>query len=145
MVGRCKSGKVLRLGLREHRISLFVWGMSASFAERFEDLRIWQQARRLVAVIYQKFGSNRDFAFRDQIQRAAVSTMTNIAEGFERGSAADFARFLDFSKGSSGEVRSLLYVAEDVNYVNPIEAESLRNDFEALSKGIAALRRSLKG
>jgi four helix bundle protein len=119
--------------------------MNANFAERFEELRIWQQSRNLVLAIYKEFAGNRDFAFRDQIQRAAVSAMSNIAEGFERNTAADFARFLDIAKASSGEVRSLFYVAEDLSYLNPTETEELRSEYEALSKSIAALKRSLKG
>jgi len=70
--------------------------------------------------------------------------MTNIAEGFERRSPAEFARFLDISKGSSGEVRSLLYVAEDIGYISLDEAKELRQSYEALSKGIAALTRTLR-
>jgi len=75
----------------------------------FEDLRIWQEARVLVREVYTDFKDSRDFGFRDQIQRAAVSIMNNTAEGFERRSDADFARFLDIAKGSSGEVRSMYY------------------------------------
>ena len=70
-------------------------------ARRFEDLWVWQQARELVKGIYQDFhtaGGARDFGFRDQIQRAAVSIMNNLAEGFERSTDADFARFLDVAK-----------------------------------------------
>jgi len=114
------------------------------FAERFEDLRIWLQARGLVGKIYEHFGAHRDFGFRDQIQRAAVSAMTNIAEGFERGSGAEFGRFLDIAKASAGEVRSLLYVAEDLSYLSGSEAQGMRSEYEALSKSIAAFRRTLK-
>ncbi len=62
-------------------------------AERFEDLRIWQEARQLVKQVYIDFRENREYGFKDQIQRAGVSVMNNIAEGFERNSDADFARF----------------------------------------------------
>jgi four helix bundle protein len=83
-----------------------------NFAEQFEDLHVWQEARILARGIYEKFGigspAERDFGFRDQIQRAAVSVMNNIAEGFERRTPTDFARFLDLAKGSCGELRSLL-------------------------------------
>ncbi|MEQ1841093.1 MAG: four helix bundle protein, partial [Verrucomicrobiales bacterium] len=90
-------------------------------AKQFEDLRIWQQAREQAAKLYSIFGagsvSERDFGFRDQIQRAGVSVMNNIAEGFERRSKPDFARFLDLAKGSCGEVRSMLHLAEDLSYL----------------------------
>jgi len=77
-----------------------------ALAKTFEELRIWQNSRVLVGQIYATFkvdsGKYRDYAFRDQIQRAAVSVMNNISEGFERGTKADFARFLDVAKGSCG-------------------------------------------
>ena len=86
--------------------------------ESFEDLWIWQEARALVRDIYTEFGKDtpaeRDYGFRGQIQTAGVSIMNNIAEGFERTTDADKARFFDIAKGSAGEVRSMHYVAEDV-------------------------------
>jgi len=94
-------------------------------AKRFEDLWIWQHARELVKEIYKDFDSgagSKDFGFRDQIQRAGVSIMNNIAEGFERSTDAEFARFLDVAKGSCGEVRSLYHTAEDLDYVDAITA-----------------------
>lgn len=116
----------------------------SNFAKQFEDLKIWQAGRVLVSKVYQEIGQTKDFGFRDQIQRAAVSAMSNIAEGFERRSSADFARFLDIAKGSSGEVRSLLYVAEDLGYIEPDRARALRVEYEMLSKGIAAFTRAIR-
>ena len=88
-----------------------------SSVKTFEDLRIWQEARGLVKEIYSIFGVSRpaekDYSFRDQVQRASVSIMNNIAEGFERNSDAEFARFLIIAKGSCGEVRSLLEEAQN--------------------------------
>lgn len=119
-----------------------------SGAEKFEDLRVWQEARQLVVRIYSAFGdgtpAGRDFGFRDQIRRASVSVMSNIAEGFERCSTTEFARFLDIAKGSSGEVRSLLWVAEDLGYMTPDLAGTNRVAYTNLSKGIAALARHLR-
>lgn len=116
--------------------------------ERFEDLRIWRKSRLMVRSIYDAMrGSTRvrkDWGFRDQMQRAGVSVMNNIAEGFERGSRADFARMLDIAKGSSGEVRSMLYVAEDLEYLLPDTAEKLREDARAISRGISALSKHLR-
>ena len=87
-------------------------------AERFEDLKIWQQARELVAQIYFSFGSEsragQDYGFRNQMTRASLSVMNNIAEGFERSTVRDFAHFLTIAKASAGEVRSMLYAAEDL-------------------------------
>ncbi|GAA5483631.1 four helix bundle protein [Haloferula sargassicola] len=118
-------------------------------AQRFEDLRIWQNSRVQANAVYDVFGpescASRDFGFKDQIQRAGVSVMNNIAEGFERRSDQDFARFLDIAKGSNGEVRSMLYLAEDRGYLSPAAAGSLRLRSENLSKGIESLAKHLRG
>lgn len=84
-----------------------------SFAEKFEDLKIWQESRELTNAIYDSMRNCRDYSFRDKTQRAAVSVMNNISEGLERRTEKDFAHFLVLSKGSAGEVRSMLYLAED--------------------------------
>ncbi len=119
-----------------------------SFAERFEDLRIWQEARVQVKAIYQALrkGSvgHDDHGFRAQIQRASVLVMNNIAEGFERNTQKDFAHFLDQAKGSCGELRSILFVAEDLRYLEPESAEALRRSSETRSRGIAAFTKHLR-
>ena len=97
---------------------------------RFEELWIWQEARKLVAEIYRDFRSGRgskDYGFRGQIQDAGVSIMNNIAEGFERITDPDFARFLDVAKGSCGEVRSMYYTAEDLGYIDSQPAGTRRS------------------
>ncbi|HSH31924.1 MAG TPA: four helix bundle protein [Candidatus Saccharimonadales bacterium] len=86
--------------------------------ERFEDIIAWQKAKGLTALVYQQFKDCRDFAFRDQIQRAAVSVMNNIAEGYERQGDKEFKRFLYIAKGSCGEVRSMLDLALELDYVS---------------------------
>src|SRR5205807_9337640 len=90
--------------------------------EKFEDIIAWQKARELAREVYRhaKLAPfSKDFGLRDQIPRAAVSTMSNIAEGFERGGDKEFIQFLSPSKGSCGEVRSQLYVALDQQYITP--------------------------
>ena len=87
---------------------------------RFEDIEAWQKARQSTQVIYtitnpDKFG--RDFSLKDQIRRASISIMSNIAEGFERESIKEFSHFLSIAKGSAGEVESQLYIAFDQNYI----------------------------
>ena len=115
---------------------------------RFEDLWIWQQARELVKEIYSDFGpateGSKDFGFKDQIQRAGISIMNNISEGFERNSNAESARYLDISKGSCGEVRSMYYAGEDLNYVTPETAEIRRNKASQIAAGIASLTGHLR-
>ncbi len=87
----------------------------------FEDLKVWQDSRAFVKSIYELTSSNnfaKDYGLKDQIQRAAVSIMNNIAEGFERNNNKEFVVFLKYSKGSAGEIRSMLYVALDLNYTS---------------------------
>jgi four helix bundle protein len=98
--------------------------------ERFEDSKSWQKARELTRGVYaaSREGSfARDFGLRDQIRRAAVSVMANIAEGFERDGDKEFIQFLSTAKGSCGEVRSHLYVALDEGYVDKQQADTLMN------------------
>ena len=113
-------------------------------AVRFEELEIWQRSRRLLKQIYTSLLSCRDYAFRDQLQRAAVSVMNNIAEGFEKSTAKDFAHYLDHAKGSAGEVRSMLYAAADLGFLSQEAAGQLRSEYEQLSKSIAAFTRNLR-
>jgi four helix bundle protein len=96
--------------------------------DRFEEIKVWQESRILTKLIYQHTQSHtfcKDFGLKDQIQRAAVSVQTNIAEGFERNNNREFIRFLMYSKASCAEVRSLLYVAFDIGYLNEMEFKSL--------------------
>ncbi len=95
----------------------------------FEELNCWKQARILVKEVYaitKKPPFCKDFGLRDQIQRASVSVMTNISEGFSRYHRKESVRFFDFSQSSAAEVKSLLYVAEDLEYISKEEAEVLR-------------------
>lgn len=112
----------------------------------FEDLIAWQKARGLTRAITEltsKPPVSRKFAFRDQIERAAVSVMSNIAEGYERGSRAEFHHMLSISKGSCAEVRSLLYVAIDAGYISPEQFQLLLNQSNEVSRVIGALRASV--
>jgi len=109
-------------------------------AERFEDLGVWQDARGLVKQIYQASKQRafyRDFSLRDQIRRAATSAMSNIAEGFERGTRKEFIQFLNIAKGSNGEVRSQLYVALDQEYLDEKAFESLKQSALSLSRRLS--------
>ena len=109
----------------------------------FEELFIWQEARLVVGGIYEVMRDCKDYGFRDQFQRAAVSIMNNIAEGFERSSDKDFSLFLKYASGSCGEVRSMSYLAEDFSYIATEKAEELRNNCRKISSGIASLQRYL--
>ena len=110
--------------------------------KQFEDLPIWQEARRLSNLVYKISIAPRfkDFALRDQMRRSAVSISSNIAEGFERGSNRESNReliqFLYIAKGSVGELRSQIYLAHDNDFVVERETPSLMQKCIELSKGI---------
>ena len=115
--------------------------------ERFEDLIAWQKARELTAEIYRvsALGDfSRDFGLRDQISRAAVSTMSNIAEGFDRGSRGEFHQYLVVAKASCAEVRSQLYVAQDVGYISQQAFNVVINSTSELSRIIGGLRAAVQ-
>ena len=112
-------------------------------AQRFEDLIAWQKSRILVKEIYQLTAGglfSRDFGLRDQIRRAAVSVMSNLAEGFERGSRAEFHQFLVIAKASCAEVRSQAYVAMDVGYITQQQHDRLDDLAQETGRIIGGLR-----
>jgi four helix bundle protein len=111
--------------------------------ERFEELIAWQKARALTREIYTVTRQElfrRDFALCDQIRRAAISIMSNIAEGFERNRQAEFHQFLSIAKGSCAEVRSQLYIASDAGYMSLERFEQLCGQAEEVTRIIAGLR-----
>lgn len=115
--------------------------------ERFEDFRAWQQARELTAKIYRVTDSGvfaRDFGLRDQIRQAAVSIMSNIAEGFERGRPKEFHQFLSIAKASCAELRSQLYVAFDVGHVPQNTFDELMAQATATGQLMGGLRASVE-
>ena len=108
--------------------------------ERFEDIKAWQAARDLVSAIYRITAQGqfaKDFGLRDQVRRASVSVMSNIAERFERSSDREFRRFLYIAKGSAGEVRSHLFVAADLGYITAEEFSDLRTKSEEVAKSLS--------
>jgi four helix bundle protein len=113
-----------------------------STIEKFEDLEAWKISRELTKEIYRVSKNDsffRDYGLRDQICRASVSVMSNIAEGFERDGNKEFVNFLSIAKGSSGEVRSQLYVALDQNYISETEFNMIYNKATQNSRVIAGL------
>ncbi|HMO05455.1 MAG TPA: four helix bundle protein [Kiritimatiellia bacterium] len=115
--------------------------------KQFEDLPVWQAGRELVRKVYaaarvRPFAE--DAGLRDQIQRAAVSITSNIAEGHERSSTPDLIQFLFYAKGSAGEVRSQLYHAEDVGYLSADKAQALRAECLDVSRQLSAWIQSMQ-
>jgi four helix bundle protein len=110
---------------------------------RFEDIIAWQKAKEMTVSIYSLFDLNKDYGFKDQIQRASVSIMNNIAEGFERKSNNEFKHFLFIAKGSCGEVRSMLILAKELNKLGNDEAIRLTSLCEEISKMLSGLIKTL--
>ena len=113
----------------------------------FEEIEAWQQARTLAKMVYEAFSKGafeRDFALRDQIRRAAVSVMSNIAEGFGRGGAREFVQFLSVARGSASEVSAQLYVALDQGYVSKENFGQLQEQATRTGSVISGLVRYLR-
>ena len=106
---------------------------------KFEDLEVWKRAASLATEIYKATAVLKDWGFRDQITRAALSISSNIAEGFERESMLDCVRFLGFAKGSCGEVRSQLYIGKEIGYLEAEFADVSIQECRELSRMLAAL------
>jgi len=108
----------------------------------FEELKCWQKARELVNLVYtmtKQKPISYDFEMRNQIRRAALSVMNNIAEGFGRESTKEFLRFLDISHASCVEVKSMTYILEDLKYLSKADAETLRSkadEIKGLNRGL---------
>lgn len=113
----------------------------------FEELEIWKDAVKIGVQIYKLTESGKlknDFSAKDQLRRAAISISNNIAEGFEYNNNRSFLKFLLYSKGSAGELRSQLYVLKEAGIIDKNKFESLRNDLLKLSKSIEGFRKYLK-
>jgi len=111
--------------------------------ERFEDIIVWQKAKSLTVSLYKIFNEKKDFNFRNQILRASVSIMNNIAEGFERKGNNEFKHFLFMAKGSAGEIRSMLHLGLEINYFSKEEYRKLISDSEEIAKMLSGLIKTL--
>lgn len=111
--------------------------------QKFEELIAWQKSQDFAAEIYTVFGQVKDYGFKDQICRAAVSISNNIAEGFDRSSNADFVRFLYMAISSASETKSMLYLSTRLNYITTDKVELLIAKNEEVSKIIRGLIKSL--
>lgn len=112
-----------------------------------EEIQAWQKARKLVSEIYRMSKNGefaKDFSFKDQIKRAGYSIMNNISEGFERDGNKEYGQFLAIAKGSTGEVKSMAYVALDQNYINKADFDLIINYCKEIGAMIYGLMRYLK-
>ena len=115
--------------------------------ERFEDIEAWKKARELTKIIYEVTAQGKltaDFSLRDQLRRASISIMANIAEGFEREGNKEFRQFLAMAKGSVGEVKALLYVALDAGLTSSEQVHRLMALADEASRLLAGFLRYLK-
>ena len=116
--------------------------------QRFEDMVVWKEARKLSIDVYKSLQQNSDRGFKDQIQRAAVSIMNNIAEGFDRSKFSkdnkQLISFLNIANGSYGEVKSMLYLAQDLDYLSLADAEFLRDKCLNISSKLNNLLKTLQ-
>ena len=111
--------------------------------QKFEDIIAWQKAQDFTVELYDIFRDSKDFGFKDQILRAAVSISNNIAEGFDRGSDPQFAHFLYIAIGSSSEVRSMLYLAMRLKYIDKTQRDDLLDKSNEIWRIIRGLIKSL--
>lgn len=110
----------------------------------FEDMSVWQDAQTLAVDVYNDFANCRDFSFCDQIKRAAVSVSNNIAEGAERVTPTEFARFLDIAKGSAGEVRSMYKLAARLEFIDQAVAELRSESCKSIAKQLGGFAQYLR-
>ncbi|MCU7814975.1 MAG: four helix bundle protein [Candidatus Thiodiazotropha sp. (ex Lucinoma kastoroae)] len=111
---------------------------------KFEDMDIWKRSARLSAELYKHFAGHSDFGFRDQITRSGLSIPSNIAEGSERGSKKDFIRFLQYAKGSCGELRTQVYIGMDIGYISQDKGKDWTQETRELSAMLAAFINSIQ-
>ncbi len=110
----------------------------------FEDIESWKEAREMVKDIYRSFTGIKDYSFRDQMQRASISIMSNIAEGFDRGTNREFIQFLIIARGSVSEMKSLSYAALDIGYIDKINFDQISDRCYRLSNLINGFIRYLR-
>ena len=111
--------------------------------ERFQDIIAWKKAKELSIAIYSQFRDCRDYGFKDQICRAAVSIMNNIAEGFERQTNNELRQYLFIAKGSSGEVRSMLHLASELNYISAEKYKQLQDNSTEIARMLSGFIKKL--
>jgi len=112
-------------------------------SKKFEDIKIWNKAKILVLEIYKELRSCKDYSFCDQIKRASVSIMNNVAEGYDRESDTELKRFLVISRGSCAEVRSMLYLSMELGYIEKYKSEELIESTREISRMLTGFIKKL--
>jgi len=111
---------------------------------KFEDLEVWKRSARLSANLYIAMANLKDFGFRDQITRAGLSVPSNIAEGYERNSDKELANFLNYAKGSAGELRTQTYIGMEIGYITRDTGKEWIQECEEISKMLHGLIRTVR-
>jgi len=110
----------------------------------FEDLEVWKKSCRLSVRLYKLLRDCRDYGMKDQMLRSSISIPSNIAEGSEKKSIPDFQRFINIAQGSAAELRTLIYISQEVNIFSDLDAKELIQELKAISKMLQSLHSSLK-
>lgn len=111
---------------------------------KFEDMEVWKRSARLSADLYKSFSDCRDFGFKDQITRSGLSIPSNISEGVERSSKKEFARFLQYAKGSCGELRTQIYIGIEAAYIERSKGSAWVSETREISAMLVGFIRSLE-
>jgi four helix bundle protein len=112
--------------------------------QSFENLEVWQRGCRLAVDVFETFSSCRNFTMQDQVQRAALSIPSNVAEGYERDSNKEFVRFLNISKGSCGELRTQLYISRELRFIKKGDSDRLITESKEISAMLHGLARAVR-
>jgi four helix bundle protein len=111
---------------------------------RFENLAVWKRSARMSADLYRYFSAVKDYGFRDQITRSGLSIPSNIAEGYERSSDKELANFLNYAKGSAGELRTQIYIGMEIGYIDAECGKHWINEVKEISKMLHGLIKKIK-
>ncbi|MEN8140624.1 MAG: four helix bundle protein [Thermodesulfobacteriota bacterium] len=111
---------------------------------RFEDLKVWKRSARLSAELYKTLAHLKDYGFKDQITRAGLSIPSNISEGHERGTNKEMANFMNYAKGSAGELRTQIYIGMDIGYIEPEQGKHWLNEAEEISRMLHGLIKTIR-
>lgn len=111
---------------------------------RFEELEVWRRSARMCADLYKALADLKDYGFRDQITRACLSIPSNIAEGHERGTDKEIANFMNYAKGSAGELRTQIHIGMDIGYIGQDQGEHWLREAEEISRMLHGLIRTIR-
>jgi four helix bundle protein len=112
--------------------------------QSFEDLEVWQRGCRLAVDVFESFSTCQSFTMQNQIQGAALSIPSNVAEGYERDSNKEFVRFLNISKGSCGELRTQLYISRKLRFIKKVDSDRLVKESKEISAMLHGLARAVR-